>query len=428
MILSLFNKIIQNQLFKVTSLSSFSIIVRLITGFLSSKVIAHFIGPSGMAIMGNLRSFSSLLDSVGTLGIQSGILQNVAKNHNDRTMLTTFVRNIFWTLFSVSLILSLILIFGNEYFGKMIFNQNHQYYFALYFIAFFVPFQVLHLFFITVLNGFSYYKKVTKISIYGYLISLLISFALIWFRGIYGALVSISISSLFLFLFSSYFFFKEFPFDTITKKIVFKFSVLKELIPFGIMSLFTAILTPIVYIFIRNLITKEVSIEASGWFEAMQRISGFYFMFISTLVSFYFLPELIKANSEDAKLSLTKKFFYQIIPIFLIVLIGIYFAKDVVIKLLLSSDFYEVRELFFWQLIGDFFKAMSLILGVRFYIIKDLKGYIITESISFSVFFTTSFFLIPLFGATGAVLSYAVTYFVYLLALVFYFRKVIFKS
>jgi PST family polysaccharide transporter len=109
-------------------------------------------------------------------------------------------------------------------------------------------------------------------------------------------------------------------------------------------------------------------------------------------------------------------------------LIGIYFAKDVVIKLLLSSDFYEVRELFFWQLIGDFFKAMSLILGVRFYIIKDLKGYIITESISFSVFFTTSFFLIPLFGATGAVLSYAITYFVYLLALVFYFRKVIFKS
>uniref|UniRef100_UPI004048E280 hypothetical protein n=1 Tax=Flavobacterium sp. TaxID=239 RepID=UPI004048E280 len=213
--MSLFKKIIQNQLFKVTSLSSFSILMRLVTGFLSSKVIAYFIGPSGMAIMGNLRSFTTLLESVGTLGIQNGVLQNVAKKQNDRVVLTTFVRLIFWTLLWVSLLLSVTLILGNSYFGKIIFNQNTTYYSILYFIAFFIPFQVLHLFFITVLNGFSYYKKVTLISIYGYVVSLLISFILIWFQGIYGALVSISIASLFLFLFSGYFFLKEFSFDLI---------------------------------------------------------------------------------------------------------------------------------------------------------------------------------------------------------------------
>ena len=80
--MDIFKKISQNQLFKVTSLSSFSILVRLITGFLSSKVIAYFVGPSGMALMGNLRSFTSLLESVGTLGIQNGVLQNVAKNRD----------------------------------------------------------------------------------------------------------------------------------------------------------------------------------------------------------------------------------------------------------------------------------------------------------------------------------------------------------
>lgn len=426
--MNFFNKIIQNQLFKVTSLSSFSILVRLITGFLSSKVIAYFVGPSGMALMGNLRSFTSLLDSIGTLGVQSGVLQKVAKNQSKKEVLSSFVRNIFWILFMVSLLMSIILISGNEYFGNMIFNNNSQYYFTLYFIAFFIPFQILHLFFITVLNGFSYYKKVTQISIYGSLISLLISFILIWFHGIYGALVSMSISSFFLFLFSGYFFFKTFSFPDLFKKIRIDFSVLKGLIPFGIMSLYTAILTPIIYIFIRNSITSEVSIEASGWFEAMQRISGFYFMFISTLVSFYFLPELIKADSESEKLNLTKKFFTQVIPIFVIVLIGIYFCKDYIIKLLLTPDFYQVRELFIWQLIGDFFKAMSLILGIRFYAIKDIKGYLITESVSFLIFFATSLFFIPFYGAIGAVLSYAVTYLLYFLVLVFYFRKVLFKS
>lgn len=426
--MNILKKIVQNQLFKASSLSSFSIIIRLVTGFVSSKVIAHFIGPSGMALMGNLRSFSSLLDSIGTLGVQSGVLQNVAKNHSDKILVADFVRKIFWILIIVSLSLSLLLIFGNSFIGNLIFNQNYQYYFALYFIAFLLPFQILHLFFITVLNGLSYYKKVTQISIYGYIMSLLISFVLIWFYGINGALVSLSISSFFLFLFSSYFFFKAFPFQLICKEINVDFSILKGLIPFGIMSLFTAIVTPIIYIFIRNSITNEVSIEASGWFEAMQRISGFYFMFISTLVSFYFLPEMIKANSDNEKLSLTKKFFYQVIPIFLLTLIAIYFCKDYIIKLLLTPNFSQVRNLFFWQLLGDLFKALSLILGIRFYVLKDVKGYLITESISFIVFFITAFLFIPLFGATGAVLSYAVTYFIYLLVLIFYFRKVIFKS
>lgn len=428
MILDVLKKITQNQLFKVTSLSSFSILVRLITGFLSSKVIAYFVGPSGMALMGNLRSFTSLLESVGTLGIQNGVLQNVAKNNKDKLALNNFVRLIFWTLLLFSLIISSFLIFGNSYFGKMIFNQHSEYNFILNFVAFFLPFQVLHLFFITVLNGFSYYKKVTLISICGYIVSLLVSFVFIWFYGVFGALVSVSITSFLLFLFSSFYFFKEFSFEIIFSRIQIDFSVLKGLIPFGIMSLFTAVLTPILYIFIRNLIAKEVSIEASGWFEAMQRISGFYFMFISTLVSFYFLPELIKTNSETEKNAITTKFYKRVIPVFTLVLIGIYFTKDFVIQILLTSDFYKVRDLFAWQLLGDFFKGMSLILGIRFYVIKDLKGYLLTESISFLVFFVASWFWIPIFGATGAVISYATTYLIYFFVLVFYFRKAIFNS
>lgn len=250
MILDILKKITQNQLFKVTSLSSFSILVRLITGFLSSKVIAYFVGPSGMALMGNLRSFTSLLESVGTLGIQNGVLQNVAKNQKDEVKLNHFVRLVFWTLLVFSLIISTTLLFGNSYFGKMIFKKQSEYYFILNFVAFFLPFQVLHLFFTTVLNGFSAYKKVTLISIFGYIASLLVSFIFIWFYGVYGALISVSITSFLLFLFSSFHFFKAFSFGTIFRSIKIDFSVLKGLIPFGIMSLFTAVLTPILYIFI----------------------------------------------------------------------------------------------------------------------------------------------------------------------------------
>ena len=60
------------------------------------------------------------------------------------------------------------------------------------------------------------------------------------------------------------------------------------------MTLFSSILTPIVYIYIRKLIITAQSIEAAGYYEAMSRISSFYMMFITTLVSLYYLPELSK--------------------------------------------------------------------------------------------------------------------------------------
>ena len=95
MILDILKKIIQNKLFKVTSLNSISILIRIITGFVSSKAIAYFIGPSGMALMGNLRSFTSTIESIGILGLQNGLVQNCAKNQENKEQLNNWVASLF---------------------------------------------------------------------------------------------------------------------------------------------------------------------------------------------------------------------------------------------------------------------------------------------------------------------------------------------
>ena len=79
--------------------------------------------------------------------------------------------------------------------------------------------------------------------------------------------------------------------------------------------------------------------------------------------------------------------------------------------------------MFLWQLLGDFFKALSLILGIRFYANKMMKGYFVTEIISFSILFVSSYLLIPKLGSEGAVMAYAITYLIYFVVLLIYFRK-----
>lgn len=426
--MGILNKIFQNQLFKASSLSSLSILVRIITGFISSKAIAYFIGPSGMALMGNLRSFTSTIENIGILGLQNGIVQNCANNNENKEQLNNWVTSLFWIFCSFALLLSFIVFLGNSFFSNQIFGSASEYHFVLYFIAFVIPFQVLHLFFVAILNGFSEYKKVTSISICSYLAGLLISLFLMWKFGINGALISISVLSVFQFLFSGYYFVKYFSFQLILLNRKIDFRNIKHILPLGLMTLFSAVLAPILYIFIRNLITKEVSLEAAGYYEAMQRISGFYMMFISTLITFYFLPELTKAKSLDKERKLTFAFYKGIIPIFGFGLVLIYFLRNFVIQVLLTKEFELVSDLFLWQLLGDFFRALALILGIRFYAKKMMKDYFVTEIISFTVLFSSSYLLIPKFGSEGAVMAYAVTYLLYFVVLLFYFRKLFFKK
>ena len=146
-------------------------------------------------------------------------------------------------------------------------------------------------------------------------------------------------------------------------------------------------------------------------------------MFISTLITFYFLPELTKAKSLDKERKLTLAFYKGIIPVFGLGLILIYFSRNFIIQVLFTKEFEMVSELFLWQLLGDFFRALSLILGIRFYAKKIMKGYFVTEIISFAILFVSSLVLISKLGNEGAVLAYAITYILYFIVLLIYFRK-----
>ena len=70
------------------SLNSFSILIKIVIGFITSKVIAIFLGPSGMALVGNFRNFISSTEAFATLGFENGLVKYVAEHKNDNEKLT----------------------------------------------------------------------------------------------------------------------------------------------------------------------------------------------------------------------------------------------------------------------------------------------------------------------------------------------------
>jgi PST family polysaccharide transporter len=374
-----------------------------------------------MALMGNFRNFISSIESVGVLGLQNGIIQDIAVNNKERESIYMTITTVFFTVILIGSFLGFLLILFSKSIGIYLFESN-EYQLAIQMLGCLLPFQLLTFVINSVLNGLSAYKKVVFISIITYVVGLIISLLFMWKFDILGAMIAV-LTTTFLLFFISMFYLSSllnlkdiFYFSNVSKKHLF------SILPLGIMTLFSAIIAPTIYIFIRNYIIEVTSLQAAGFYEAISRISGFYFMFIATLMTFYFLPELSKTATRKDIFKLFKEYYTFLIPLFTLGLVVIFLLKNFIITLLLTSEFEPVSQLFFWQLIGDFFRALSLILGMYFFAKKLLKPYFITEIISFIVLISSSYYFIGKYGVEGAVLAYAITYFLYFAVLVVYFK------
>jgi PST family polysaccharide transporter len=424
--LNIFKQIAQKELFKITSLNSVSVILKIIIGFVSSKVIAIFIGPSGMALVGNLRNFTASIEGIATLGFTNGIVKYVAEKEENQDELKRFLSTVFIALFFVIVILSGLLYFLADYLNQEIFGTDYQYEWIFRAFGLALPWYIASIVLVAVINGFGAFKKVIYINIIGNVLGLLITVGLIFFYKTFGALLAVILSPSVLFFVTLFFVNKRINLWQFISRKAFDFSVLKPMSEYSLMALVSMILGPMVYLAIRNTIIEDLDINQAGYWEALTRISNYYLLFLTTVLSVYFFPKLSKSTSNEETKSVFWSYYKGIIPVFLVGLLVVYLLKDILIQILFTKEFLPVSELFVWQLIGDFFKGLSLILGYQFFAKKLTKAFIIAELLSLSILWSSSNYLLSVYGIEGIVMAHAFTFFMYFVVLTIYFRKSLF--
>lgn len=419
-------KIIQTDLFKITSLNSFSVLLKIGIGLITSKLLAVFVGPNGMALLGNLRNFVSSLESISTLGFTNGILKYVAEDKDDKVKLQKVISTVFISLITVTSILSLFLFFFAEFWNRQIFGENFSYQLVFKVAALLLPLYAISVFLLSLINGLGKFKKVIWINISGNVIGLMVSLYMILQFKTTGALLSIVISPALLFLVTFYTISKEFNFFESIRWRYFDFKIIKKLSAYTLMALVSSGFGPVVYLAIRKNVMEVAGVQQAGFWETMSRISIYYMMFVTTILSVYFFPKLSAAkNNEDTK-KIFRSFYKNIMPVFISALIVIYLSRFIIIKFLFTEEFLPVTHLFFWQLLGDVFKAASWVLGFQFFAKKMTAPFIVTEVFSLGILYVLSISLIKSFGIKGIVMAQAVDNLVYLIVLGIYFRKSLF--
>jgi len=419
--LSEIKKIIQQPLFKITSLNSIHILLKLIFGFITSKALALFVGANGMAYVGNFRAFLNVVENFSLLGIQNAIIKYVSEYQNDKIKLKSILATFGLLLLVSSLCISLILIFGASYLSKQLFNHSEIYGFLFYVLAILFPLYVFSTYCISVVNGFQKYKNVIYIQIISSGIALLFSLFLIYYYSTFGALVSLVLAPVFVFFVCLFFLKNIISISDVFSFQNFNFSVVKNVSEYVLMALVSGVIGSFVLLEIRTDIISITGLQNAGIYEGLQRISSYYLLFVSSIMTIYFYPKLAETNSNNKDIVLY--YLKTIIPLFTIGLVIIYFLRKLIIQVLFSSEFDTMESLFLWQLLGDLLKAISLIFGTILIAKKQTKVFIITEIISLFILYFSSNWMLHTVGISGIVMAHTFTYFMYLLVLVIYFRK-----
>ncbi len=418
-------KIFVTDLFKVSFLNGIATLIKMLAGLASIKVVAAIIGPSGIALLGQLNNFTQIMLSISNGGIINGITKYLSQTKDSGKKYLFYLGTAFWITLVLSLVSGLIMFVFATYFSNLILHTPE---YALVFRIFGVTivFYAMNALLLAAINGFKEYRKYVKVNIISSLVGLAFSVVLCLYFGLMGALIAAVTSQSVVFVLTLAMVARSRWFQWPALSGMFSRTVLKQLAHFSLMAIVTAIIVPVSQIFVRGFITDFRSVNDAGLWEGMNRVSSMYLYVIMTSLSVYYLPKLAELKTNYEVRNEIINVLKLIIPFMVISGLVIYMLRDQVIHILFTPEFEKMRDLFALQLAADTVKMSSWVLGFVMVARAMTKAYIIMEVLHCTLFVLIGRFLVPVMGGQGAIIGYLVSQLAYLLLVAFILRKVIF--
>lgn len=412
----------QSTLLKVSSFNGLSVVIKMITGLGVSKLTAIYLGPQGIAILGNLRNVLEIFHKFSSGGLANAVVKYSAEHKSDPEAFSSFLSTLIWSGLVMCVSTMAVILVFSEFINTLIFGSRN-FVSVIRLLAFVLPLHVINLYLISILQGFNAFSKVIKINIASHFLNIIAFALLVYWLNLEGALLTIVIVPSAMLIFTLYYVQSWFGAITSFRWSNFSTPVLKNLGQYASMTLISSLSFPLVFLGIRNLLIDSLGESSAGFWESTVRISSYYLLFILSLLNLFILPKMAEAQKSSEFRAIVFNFYKQILPFFIMGLILVYILRDWIVTLIFSKDFLPAADLFFWQIIGDFFRVLAMVMVYQFHAKKMLWHYIITDLFLALSLFLSAIYLVPKIGLEGVVLGHALTYILYFLIILFIFRK-----
>lgn len=392
----------------------FNVLINILKG----KVVALFLGASGMGVYSLLNSSALTVQQFTCLGLNLSIVKEVASiNDSDDVNRKYNTIQVIRTILLLTAILGIIVsITFSPLLSKFSFG-NYDYIWSYVALGIMVAFTTLSNGECSILQGAHALKRLAFSSLVGSSVGLFVGGPLYYFfgsKGIVPALICLAVATFSFYLYHSN---KIYPWNGYIWRLNDHKPFISKIVSLGVIFMLATLLGTITTYLVNAFIRVSGSIEDVGFFQAANSITNQYVGLVFAAMGMDYFPRLAAiSNKDDEVRSLvnaqTEIVMLIVSPIILLVMI----AAPLLIRILLTEEFYILTPIIRIMAIGIFFKALSFPMGYISFAKGDKKTFFWLEGVfGNALMLLLNVVFYKLFGLVGLGFSFVITYLVFTL-------------
>ncbi len=414
-------------LVKTSILSAISTVIRIISGFVINKVVAVYIGPSGLALIGQFQNFIGLILNISGNALSTAITKYTAEYHDDENKKYRLWSASFKIVLPISVFVSIfIFIFSNELSNYLF--QSEKFAYILEVFAITIPIFLMNTLFMAILNGHRDIKKYIILNIISSIVSLVFVSLLVIYFALDGALLAYVLGQSIVLIVTLIYIKKEswLKIDNFTYN--FQSDEVKKLFGFAVITFTSVSASSIMMLVVRDYLTQNFSAESAGYWQGIWSLSQVSLSLITMSLSTYLLPTLSGLkDSKQISIELQKAYLLMI-PVAISISLFAYLLREPIILILFTEKFMPMEELFAWQFVGNVIKVAAWLLGYLVVAKAMIKTVVVTEVIFAISFIVFTILLTDYYGLIGVTQAYTINSFLHLLTMIFVYHTQIKKK
>ncbi|WP_247255395.1 oligosaccharide flippase family protein [Pseudomonas moorei] len=373
-------------------------VFKLLFAIASLKIVAFYVGPSGMAVVGQIQAFLQILSAGASSVTTSGVVKLIAE---DKYPKERVLQSALTLLLAFSCSFVLILIFSSAFISSFFLQDGWVKVLLLLPLgAFFIGLNNL---FISYFNGEQKYNEYFVYSVTTAFFTALSTCVFSIFFGKVGAIYSIAlapaIAGVCVLLLPARFRLPRLSLLSLDTKII------KILLSYSLMALGSVVIVYGVQIVLRDFIsTKGSMVEAGTWY-AVTRLSDIYMGICSVLFSTLLLPKY--SSQEGSGLaSLVCRIGFVTLGFVIVMAVSVNVLASFAIWLVYGDAFAAAVGIIKIYVVGDAFKCLSWVFLYVMIAKQHVRFYLVYEMLSALLYLLLCVFCYRFYGFENMAFGY----------------------
>ena len=389
--------------------------VNILISIFRMKVLAVLLGPNGVGMLSIYNSLLEMVQQTAGLGIGSSGVREIASSRGDGATLSR-VRRVLFAAHLIQGTLAIITVWLLQeriaiwLFGDALLAME------VGLIGIAILLSLLATTQMVLLQGLRRIVDMGRVTVIGAFIGTLVGLAAVWLQGERGLIWFIVVQPLATVLIALNYTRRLPKPITIRLSLFEAWSVWKSMAKLGFAFMLGGLATAATLLLVRSLITKELGLDAAGYFAAAWGIAITYVGFLLAAMGADYYPRLTEViHDKFAVVRLVNDQIQLALAIggpILLLFIGL---SPWLIILFYSTAFEPAGKLLQWQMVGNVFKLAGW--AMSFSIVAAARGkmFFLIELGFNIVFFGMVFIYLPHVGLEVTAYAFVMGYFVYLI-------------